>query len=82
MREQLLRMNEDAVGEAILGKAGIARFVPVRDEDYDDIRRMALHADGVTWEQSEPTLKRLPGASGRRSPIRRGSTRCLATLAG
>ena len=47
MRSALLGMHADAEGRAILAGAGLSRYAPVRDADYDDIRRMAREAQRV-----------------------------------
>jgi phosphonate transport system substrate-binding protein len=47
LREALIGMHEDREGGKILAAAGIARFVPVVDADYDEIRRMAGEAQAV-----------------------------------
>ncbi|MGH7357682.1 MAG: phosphate/phosphite/phosphonate ABC transporter substrate-binding protein [Candidatus Rokuibacteriota bacterium] len=44
LRAALLAMHEDAEGRAILGDGLIARFVRVRDADYDPIRAMVARA--------------------------------------
>ena len=47
LRELLLGMQEDPVGQAILARAHLARFAAVADGDYDAIREMARLAEGV-----------------------------------
>jgi phosphonate transport system substrate-binding protein len=44
LREALLAMHGDPEGRAILADGLIARFVPVRDADYDPIREMLRRA--------------------------------------
>jgi phosphonate transport system substrate-binding protein len=44
LREALLAMHGDPDGRAILADGLIARFVPVRDADYDPIREMLRRA--------------------------------------
>jgi phosphonate transport system substrate-binding protein len=44
LREALLAMHEDPDGRAILADGLLARFVPVRDADYDPIRAMVARA--------------------------------------
>ncbi len=44
LRAGLLAMHEDAEGRAILGDGLVARFVRVRDADYDPIRAMVARA--------------------------------------
>ncbi len=44
LREVLLAMHADPAGRAILADGLIARFVPVRDADYDPIREMLRRA--------------------------------------
>lgn len=46
-REVLLAMHQDPAGRAVLEAGLIARFVPVRDADYDPIRAMARRAEAV-----------------------------------
>lgn len=46
LRETLTHMHEVGVGRAILQRHGFARFAPVVDADYDDIREMLRVADG------------------------------------
>jgi phosphonate transport system substrate-binding protein len=47
LRDALLRMHADEHGRAILSSGTIARFIAVRDADYNDIRRKALSAEAV-----------------------------------
>jgi hypothetical protein len=42
-----MAMHEDDEGRAILDGAMVARFVPVTDAEYDEIRRMAHAATPV-----------------------------------
>jgi len=44
LREAFLGMHEDPEGRAILADGLMARFVPVRDADYDPIREMVHRA--------------------------------------
>jgi phosphonate transport system substrate-binding protein len=44
LREALLAMHQEPAGRAILGDGLIARFVRVRDADYDPIREMGRRA--------------------------------------
>jgi phosphonate transport system substrate-binding protein len=44
LREALLAMHDEPAGRAILAEGLIARFVPVRDADYDPIREMVRRA--------------------------------------
>lgn len=52
LRSVLLQMHEDEEGRAVLRLAHMARFVTVRDEDYDPIRQMARRAQDVTLGES------------------------------
>lgn len=52
LRRLLLHLHDDEDGRAVLRLAHIARFVAVRDQDYDAIRRMARRAQSVTLEDS------------------------------
>ncbi len=45
LQDAFLTMAADAAGRAILAEGRIARFVPVRDADYDPIRAMARRAE-------------------------------------
>lgn len=45
IRQALLGMKDDPEGRAILDKAYLSGFVPVEDENYDDIREMADFAE-------------------------------------
>ncbi|BCX05106.1 MAG: hypothetical protein KatS3mg053_3044 [Candidatus Roseilinea sp.] len=45
LRETLIHMHEDAEGRVILARHGVARFAPVTDADYDDVRQMLRVAD-------------------------------------
>lgn len=45
LREALTHMHEVGMGRAILQRPGFARFAPVVDADYDDIREMLRVAD-------------------------------------
>jgi phosphonate transport system substrate-binding protein len=45
MRSVLLRLGDDRSARTELGRGFIDRFVPVIDEDYDDIREMHLSAE-------------------------------------
>jgi phosphonate transport system substrate-binding protein len=47
VQQYLLAMHEEAEGCAILADAGVARFAPVVDADYDAIRQMAQDARPV-----------------------------------
>jgi phosphonate transport system substrate-binding protein len=47
LQRALLEMHQDPRGRAILDLGRTARFVAVRDQDYDPIRRMERHAEGV-----------------------------------
>ena len=47
LREALLTMSGDARGRTALAAGMVARFAPVRDRNYDPIRRMAREADRV-----------------------------------
>lgn len=49
IRAVLLTMHTDPQGRVILAHAGITCFAPVRDRDYDPIRRMAQIAQSVQW---------------------------------
>jgi phosphonate transport system substrate-binding protein len=51
LREALLGMHEDEEGAAILAAGMVARFVPVRDADYDDIREKARLAERVRLKE-------------------------------
>lgn len=45
LREALIHMHEDAEGRAVLAEYRLARFAPVTDADYDDVREMLRVAD-------------------------------------
>jgi phosphonate transport system substrate-binding protein len=45
LRSVLLRLGDDRAARSELGRGFIDRFVPVTDEDYDDIRAMLLSAE-------------------------------------
>jgi ABC-type phosphate/phosphonate transport system substrate-binding protein len=47
LRQALLGMHADEEGRGILSAAMMARFVEIADEEYDDIRRMAVEAERV-----------------------------------
>jgi ABC-type phosphate/phosphonate transport system substrate-binding protein len=47
LRDLFLTMHEDPEGGAILTDGLIARFVPVRDADYDPIREMTRRAEAA-----------------------------------
>ena len=47
LRNLFLAMHDDAEGRPILADGRIARFVPVRDEDYDLIREMVRRAEAA-----------------------------------
>ena len=47
LREVFLTMHEDLEGRAILADGRLARFVPVRDQDYDSIREMVRRAEAA-----------------------------------
>jgi phosphonate transport system substrate-binding protein len=49
LRDTLAGMHEDAQGAAILRAGMVARFVPVRDADYEDIRAKARLAAQVRF---------------------------------
>jgi len=49
LRGALLEMHEDARGRALLSSGGIAGFAALADADYDDIRRKARSAEGVSF---------------------------------
>jgi phosphonate transport system substrate-binding protein len=53
LREILTGMERDPLGQAVLRKAGIARFVTVENVDYDPIREMARVA-GLSAGVSKP----------------------------
>ena len=53
LREELARMHTRAEGQAILKKAGIARFAAVDDADYDPIREMARIGFGETFARNQ-----------------------------
>lgn len=48
LRRLFLGLHDDEEGRGVLHLARIARFVEVRDEDYDPIRQMARRAQDVT----------------------------------
>ena len=48
LRQLLLHMHEDPIGQAILARSQMACFVAVTDQDYDPIRQMLRAADGIT----------------------------------
>lgn len=52
LRQLFLGLHDDDEGRAVLRLARIARFVEVRDEDYDPIRQMARRAQDVTLGES------------------------------
>ncbi|MCL6512428.1 MAG: PhnD/SsuA/transferrin family substrate-binding protein [Anaerolineae bacterium] len=45
LREALTHMHADAQGSALLARHRLARFAPVADSDYDDVRAMLKTAD-------------------------------------
>jgi phosphonate transport system substrate-binding protein len=45
LREVLTHMHADAQGSALLARHRLARFAPVADSDYDDVRAMLKIAD-------------------------------------
>ena len=45
LRATLLRIGDDPAARAELAKGFVERFVPVTDEDYDDIRGMLAAAE-------------------------------------
>jgi phosphonate transport system substrate-binding protein len=47
LREVFLGMHEDPEGRAVLADGLMARFVPVRDQDYDPIREMVRRAENA-----------------------------------
>jgi ABC-type phosphate/phosphonate transport system substrate-binding protein len=48
IQQLLLHMHEVPIGQAILARSQMARFVAVTDQDYDPIRQMLRAADGIT----------------------------------
>jgi phosphonate transport system substrate-binding protein len=50
LRDALLQMHEDHEGAAVLATGMAARFVAIRDADYDDIRRKADLAEQVRFD--------------------------------
>lgn len=50
LRDALLQMHSDPAGLSVLAAGMAARFSPVRDADYDDIRRKARLAERVRFE--------------------------------
>lgn len=57
----LLGMHEDREGREILQSGAVNRFVPVRDEDYNDIRRMAREAAGGGGPWPDGTRQKAAG---------------------
>jgi phosphonate transport system substrate-binding protein len=49
LHELFLGMSEDPAGRAVLAEGRMARFVPVRDADYDPIRRMVKRAEAAEF---------------------------------
>ncbi len=49
LRRELLSVHKDPPGRRILEEAGILRFAPVSDQDYDPIRAMERVAASVEW---------------------------------
>jgi len=47
LRELFLGMSEDPAGRAALAEGRVARFVPVRDADFDPIRLMVRRAEAT-----------------------------------
>jgi phosphonate transport system substrate-binding protein len=47
LREAFLSMDKDPTGQSLLKDAGMLRFAPVSDHDYDPIREMERIAAGV-----------------------------------
>jgi phosphonate transport system substrate-binding protein len=47
LRDLFLGMSADPAGRAVLAEGRMARFVPVRDADYDPIRAMARQAEAA-----------------------------------
>ncbi|MCS6846249.1 MAG: PhnD/SsuA/transferrin family substrate-binding protein [Anaerolineae bacterium] len=45
LRAALIHMHEDAEGRIVLARHRLARFAPVTDSDYDDVREMLRIAD-------------------------------------
>jgi phosphonate transport system substrate-binding protein len=60
LRDALLQMHEDEQGAVILRGGLAARFVPVRDADYDDIREKARLAEHVRLEQGSLPATKAP----------------------
>jgi phosphate/phosphite/phosphonate ABC transporter binding protein len=58
LRETLLTMHDDPRGRAILAGAGMERFLPVVDTDYDDIRAAARRALGIRLQRLRPLRSR------------------------
>ncbi|HTE18373.1 MAG TPA: PhnD/SsuA/transferrin family substrate-binding protein [Armatimonadota bacterium] len=56
LREALLRMHEDPIGQRLLDSGLMARFTAVEDAHYDDIRYMDRRAAGVRLEGATPAL--------------------------
>lgn len=49
IRAALLAMGDDPVARARLAHGFIERFVPVTDEDYDDVRAMLVAAEEASF---------------------------------
>jgi ABC-type phosphate/phosphonate transport system substrate-binding protein len=49
LRRTFLSLADDPAARQPLAAALVERFVPVRDRDYDDVRRMADAALAAGW---------------------------------
>jgi phosphonate transport system substrate-binding protein len=78
LRNALLEMHRDPAGKRLLESALMERYIAVRDEDYDDIRRMARTAAVVCLGAPSAVMASVgPGASDRDSD-REGGGRWMA----
>jgi phosphonate transport system substrate-binding protein len=72
----LLDLDRDALGRAVLAAAGIRRFVPVADADYDDIRDklgLVRSADLLPGWWDERWAAIVSAAVSRRAPVARSA---------
>ena len=53
LRQEFLFMDKDPRGQRILEDAGMLRFAPVSDYEYDPIREMERIAASVEWSSAE-----------------------------
>jgi phosphonate transport system substrate-binding protein len=65
VKEALLTMHEDPLAASVLHAAAIDRFVPVSDEDYQDIREICARVESSIINRKEifPNSEALPNLS-------------------